>query len=71
MGGKIEIPNIELPFEAQVVIRKCMNGALILTRKGEVFEMRFDKIYKINEDYEVFATDIRSSASLPNQEREK
>ena len=45
---------IDLPFEAQVIIRKCTNRGLILTRKGEVFEMEHGKQYKINEDCEVF-----------------
>ena len=55
MGGKIPISKIELPFEAQIIIRKCMNRGLILTRKGEVFEMQLGKSYKIDEDCEVFS----------------
>ena len=46
---------IELPLEAQMVIRKCTNRGLILTRKGEVFEMQLGKEYKINEECEVFS----------------
>jgi len=73
MGGKgIVIPKIELPLEAQIVIRKCTNRGLILTRKGEVFEMELGHSYKINEDCEVFShklsnqTKLRTSASTPN-----
>lgn len=57
MRGKITIPEIVLPHEAQMIIRKCTNRGLILTRKGEVFEMELGKIYKINKDCEVFSSE--------------
>ena len=38
---------IELPYEAQVIIRKCNVRGLILNRKGQAFEMKLGKIYRI------------------------
>ncbi len=67
MGNPNDESFIELPPYALLLMAKCMNRGLILTRKGEVREMRIDKVYKITQDCEVMDKELGLSHTSETQ----
>ena len=68
MGKKLKLTKIELPPEAVTIIRKCTNRGLIMTRKGDVFEMRPGAIYKITDDCIVLSHTPNSEEDLTKED---